>query len=74
VADVPAPAVDEWVVAPGESFWSIAEEVVGDAPAGDVETYWRSLIEANRDRLVSPSPDLIRPGQVFVLPPVSSGA
>ena len=25
-----APEVDEWVVVPGDSFWSIAEEVVAD--------------------------------------------
>ncbi len=75
----PAPAPDEWVVARGESFWSIAEDVVGEAlgraPSdAEVDGYWRMLVDANRDRLVSPSPDLVRPGQVFVLPPVSAGA
>lgn len=75
----PAPAVttvETWTVGPGDSFWSIAEEVVGDAlgrpPAdADVEPYWRTLVAANRDRLVSPNPDLVVPGQVFVLPPLS---
>ena len=34
--------------------------------------YWRVLIEANRDHLAVPGePDLIYPGQVFTLPPVS---
>ena len=31
--------------------------------------YWRRLIEANRGRLVDPDdPDLVLPGQRFVLP------
>jgi nucleoid-associated protein YgaU len=74
-APAPAPTPpDEWVVAPGDSFWSIAEELVGDAlgraPAdAEVDPYWRALIEANRERLVAPDPDLVHPGQVFVLPP-----
>jgi hypothetical protein len=64
-------------VAPGDSFWSIAAEVVAQAtgPAPSDETiarYWRALIDANRDQLVVPGdPDLIHPGQVFTLPPFS---
>jgi len=54
------------VVAPGDSFWSIAEAEVG---GGDVLPYWRMLIELNRDRLVDPSnPDLLYPRQVLRLP------
>jgi len=73
----PAPSVgsagDEWVVAAGESFWSIAEDVVSDRlgrPPGDAEitSYWVRLVDANADRLVSGEADLIYPGQVFVLP------
>jgi nucleoid-associated protein YgaU len=68
-----APAT--WTVAPGDSFWSIAEEVLADAwgrPPTDAEIdpYWRVLIAANRDRITSGNPDLIFPGQVFVLPAV----
>ena len=79
VVEPPPSPPDEWTVVAGESFWSIAEEVVGEAlgrtpSVAEVDGYWRTLIEANRDRLVSPSPDLVRPGQVFVLPPVSAGA
>jgi hypothetical protein len=64
-----------WTVAPGESFWSIAEEVLADAwgrPPTDAEIdpYWRRLIAANRDRISSGNPDLIFPGQVFDLPAV----
>lgn len=68
----PLPEVDPtvWVVEQGDSFWTIAAQVV--AAAGDQEThrYWRRLVEANRDRLVDPgNPDLLVPGQRLVLPP-----
>ena len=63
-----------WVVHPGESFWSIAEEHLGrDNTTSDtqaVSRYWLRLIEANRDRLADPSdPDLLFSGQVLDLPP-----
>jgi hypothetical protein len=75
-APAPAPAPPAtWNVEPGDSFWSIAEEVLTDAwgrPPTDAEIdpYWRSLIAANADRITSRNPDLIFPGQEFVLPPV----
>ncbi len=62
-----APAATH-VVAPGDNFWRIAETHVGEN--GDVGSYWRELIAANRERLRSGDPDLIFPGEVFVLPPV----
>lgn len=61
-------------VRPGDHLWSIAEGVLRDAwqrPPSDHEVapYWRLLVEANRDRLVRrDDPDLILPGQVFVVP------
>ena len=40
-----------------------------EADGREVTTYWRALIEANRDRLVDPSnPDLLYPDQVLRLP------
>lgn len=55
------------LVAPGDSFWSLAEAAVG-APA-EVAPYWRRLVAANRAALVDPAnPDLIYPGQRFLLP------
>jgi hypothetical protein len=66
-----------YTVRAGDSFWSIAAQHVrsatGLAPSdAEVAPYWRVLIEANRDHLVVPGePDLIHPGQVFTLPPVS---
>ncbi|HET6953055.1 MAG TPA: LysM domain-containing protein [Acidimicrobiales bacterium] len=62
---------DTWVVDPGDSFWSIAEDVVG-REAGDraIGRYWRALVDANRGRLVDPAnPDLLVPGQELITPP-----
>jgi len=63
-----------------ESFWTIAERSLVDAlgrQPSDAETtsYWKSLVDANRDRLQPPyDPDLIFPGQVFHLPPIPADA
>lgn len=71
----PAPAgAVEWIVEPGESFWSIAQTVLtqdlGRAPSDDaIARYWERLVDRNRSRLSDPgNPDLIYPGQRFVLP------
>jgi nucleoid-associated protein YgaU len=69
------PATTHTVV-PGDTFWSIAEDVLrtdGRAASDhDVVSYWHALIDRNRDRLRVPGePDLIFPGQVFELPPLS---
>ena len=62
-----APVTRTWTVAPGESFWSIAERTVADG--ADVARYWRTLVDANRERLADPgNPDLLFPGQVLSLP------
>ncbi len=63
-------------VVAGDTFWSIAEDTLqahaGTVAAADVVSYWHALIDANRPRLRAPdAPDLIYPGQVFVLPPVT---
>lgn len=63
-----------WEVACGDHFWAIAEEFLEDelgSPPDDetVTRYWRSLIDANRDRLVAPdNPDLLLVGQVLTIP------
>lgn len=65
----------EWRVTPGQSFWEVAEAELTRSwdrtpTDGDVGRYWSTVVEANRDRLASPTdPDLIFPGQVFTLPP-----
>ena len=64
---------DSVVVAHGDSFWSIAEEVVidrgGPSDERSIARYWEELIAANRDNLVDAgNPDLIHPGQRLTLP------
>ena len=63
------------IVAPGESFWSIAVDHLAahGRPTDDrsVATYWCDLMAANADRLVVPGdPDLLFPGQTLVLHPL----
>lgn len=71
---VPQSAADDtWIVMPGDSFWSIAEEVLsetGEQPSEHaVAAYWQRLIAANRDRLAQPgNPDLLFAGQELTLP------
>jgi hypothetical protein len=73
-AQAPAVAAREWTVQPGESFWSIAEDVMaqqrgGDVAEPEVAQYWQRLVQANIGRLADRSnPDLIYPGQTFRLP------
>jgi len=77
-APLPAPATPlqqaTVVVQPGQSFWSIAESVLGQrlgrAPgAAELAGFWARLVAANYGRLVvAGDPNLIYPGQVLVLP------
>lgn len=77
---VESPAArSSWTVEPGDHLWSIAERVLTErlyrAPGQtEVADYWADLIDANRSRLAHPAvPDLIYPGQVFVLPGSGGG-
>jgi hypothetical protein len=69
----PAPAT--WTVRPGDSCWSIAEDVLttslGRPPTeAQVVPYWRALIAGNAGVFADPgNADLVFAGQVFVLPP-----
>lgn len=70
----PAPIVaPTHTVVAGESFWTVATEVVGatgERGTDAVAAYWTRLVDANADRLVQPgNPDLVHVGQVLVLPP-----
>jgi hypothetical protein len=68
----PPSATSSWRVERGQHLWGIAEATVHARGGGaaQVPGYWRTLVEANRDRLVVPDrPDLIFPGQDLVLPP-----
>lgn len=67
-------AASTWRVERGESFWSIAADVLEDTwgrPVTDAEIdpFWRALVAHNRARLLDPAdPDLIVAGQVFEVP------
>ncbi len=63
-----------WIVEAGQSFWSIAEDVVHRydpaASAGAVGAYWWRLVEHNHSRLPVPgNPDLLYVGDEILLPP-----
>lgn len=72
----PATSPTSWRVEPGDSFWSIATEILETSwqrpPSEDeIDPFWRALVLANRGRLVvEDDPDLVLPGQVFDVPPV----
>lgn len=72
-------AAEVWVAESGDHLWAVASETLSDAWGrsphdSEVDRYWRQLVSTNSSRLVDPSnPDLIYPGQVFVLPAVGSG-
>ena len=53
------------VVRPGESLWSVAEQV--SRPGADLDAAWRAIWDANRE-VVGDDPDLILPGQRLRLP------
>jgi hypothetical protein len=73
--DLPLVDPTRWIVEPGDSLWSIADEVMrradGSSPGERaVARYWHRLIGANRQDLVDPAnPDLLVPGQRLVVPP-----
>ncbi|MCZ7532607.1 MAG: LysM peptidoglycan-binding domain-containing protein [Acidimicrobiia bacterium] len=75
-AHTESPQDDEITVTPGDSFWRIAKDTLTDAwghtpTSTEVANYSKQLIAANRERLLPPhDPNLIRPGQVFLLPTI----
>ncbi len=74
VAQTPATAATTRMVAPGDSLWSIAADLVAERtgqPVSDladeeVHAVWVDLVERNRDRLLSGDADLIHPGETIV--------
>jgi LysM repeat protein len=80
VVDEPAPTEasppdtgEQYQVATGESFWSVAarhlSDVTGrvDLSDSEIAAYWRALMDANP----LPNPDLLFVGQVIALPAVA---
>jgi hypothetical protein len=82
-ADAPPPPIATdpavWTIEPGEHLWAVAAETLRDrwstTPShAATARYLATLIDANRDVLADPdNPDLVYPGQLFVLPPVPAG-
>ena len=62
------PAMQEYTVKTGDSYWSIADRFYGDVQL------WRIVYEANKDRMINPdNPHLIFPGMMLTIPHVFSG-
>ncbi|HEY1013007.1 MAG TPA: LysM peptidoglycan-binding domain-containing protein [Herpetosiphonaceae bacterium] len=59
-APPPAPEPRTYTVVGGDSLSKIAKRFYGDA------MQWKKIYEANRDKISNP--DLIHPGQVFIIP------
>jgi resuscitation-promoting factor RpfA len=57
------------VVLPGDSLWSISDELLGPAASdpAEIAVVWPILHDANRD-LIGEDPDLLRPGQELTVP------
>jgi LysM repeat protein len=66
-------------VGSGESLWTIARDHLeaaagsGEPTNDEVTAYWEQVKAANRGRLESHDPDVIKTGEKIVLPPVPSG-
>lgn len=61
-----APDTSPYVVAPGDSLWSIAAAHLGaDATPAEIDAGWRALYRANAEAVSTPS--LIYPGQTLDL-------
>lgn len=57
------------IVRPGDSLWSITDDLLGAAPTdpAEIAAAWPLLHESNRD-LIGPDPDHLTPGQELVVP------
>lgn len=60
------------VVEKGDHLWKISERHIDEmAPEREVAPYWREVVEVNTPSLRSGDPDLIYPGEVVELPPMT---
>ena len=69
LSPTPLPAPKEYTVERGDSLWYIAIKEYGFSSddAADIQAAVSKLYQANKD-VIGPDPDLIRPGQVLVIP------
>lgn len=56
----PAPSVRHYTVVKGDNLWNISKKFYGQG------AFWQRIYNANRDQISNPN--LIYPGQVFVIP------
>lgn len=77
---VPArPSEPAVVVAPGDNLWGLSAAALAIATGrdrlalddGEIARYWLAVCNANRDALRSGNVNLIYPGEVVALPPVT---
>ena len=69
-------------VVQGDNLWTISRDHIAavtnrrssDLSDHEIATYWLRVIAVNRSALRSGNPDLIFPGELIMLPPVSSQA
>lgn len=75
-SEEPATPNSEHLVATGDHLWNIAESTLeaslGRSPdSSELGTYWRKLIDANQEMLLSGDPSLIYPGETLTIPPMA---
>ena len=61
------PQLSHYAVLPGDTLWDIARKVLETTDMRAIARYWPLLHRANRD-VIGADPNLIRPGQVLILP------
>ena len=67
-----ARGVSTVTVVEGDHLWKISERHLrAESPETAVAPYWRTVIEVNTPNLRSGDPDLIYPGELIEMPPIS---
>lgn len=79
-APLPAPAAPTThTILAGENLWSVAADHLAatsrrkasDLTAAEIAPYWSRVVEVNRPRLRSGDSDLVYPGEIVELPPLT---
>lgn len=60
-----------YVICVGDTLWDIAQQELGSSDPVEIDDYWHRIWSSNRDVLTS-DPDLIHPGVVLELPPLTT--
>jgi nucleoid-associated protein YgaU len=67
------------VVTPGDNLWDLSAAALARATArervtlvdDEIARYWRTVCDVNRDTLRSGNVNVIYPGEIVALPPVT---